>query len=49
VVCVVASDYKALALAMKDFIENQSKYSGCGQNGGDYFIKNLPKRCLWTN
>jgi glycosyltransferase involved in cell wall biosynthesis len=40
---VDASDYKALALVMKDFIENQSKYSDCGQNDRDYFIKNFTK------
>ncbi|MCR3921088.1 MAG: glycosyltransferase family 4 protein [Firmicutes bacterium] len=41
--CVNASDSKALAKAMKDFIENPNKYKNCGNNGRKYFIDNFTK------
>ncbi|MFL0268898.1 glycosyltransferase family 4 protein [Candidatus Clostridium radicumherbarum] len=42
-VCVNASDYKALAEAMKDFIDNSYKYKECGENGRRYFINHFTK------
>ena len=41
--CVDASDSLALADAMKDFIENPSKYNKCGENGRKYFKKYFTK------
>lgn len=41
--CVDASDSKALAEAMKDFIENPVKFSKCGENGRQYFKKHFTK------
>jgi len=41
--CVNAGDSKALAEAMKDFIENPVKYKSCGENGREYFIKHFTK------
>ncbi|WP_346873783.1 glycosyltransferase family 4 protein [Clostridium sp. UBA5988] len=42
-ICVKASDSKALAEAMKDFIENFNKYKDCGENGRRYFINHFTK------
>lgn len=42
-VCVNASDYNALSMAMKDFIENQDNYNNCGKSGREYFVKNFTK------
>ncbi|PKM83671.1 MAG: glycosyltransferase WbuB [Firmicutes bacterium HGW-Firmicutes-13] len=41
--CVNASDSKALAEAMKDFIENPDKYKDCGEKGREYFRKYFTK------
>lgn len=41
--CVNASDPKALAIAMKDFIENPDKYKNCGEKGREYFKKHFTK------
>ena len=43
-ICVGASDSKALAEAMKDFIENPYKYKECGENGRRYFINQFTKQ-----
>lgn len=42
--CVNASDSKALAEAMQDFIENPNKYKDCGSNGREYFNKHFTKK-----
>lgn len=42
-ICVSASDSKALSKAMKDFIENPSRYKECGENGKKYFVNNFTK------
>lgn len=42
-ICVNASDYKALAEAMLDYIENFNKYKDCGENGRRYFINHFTK------
>ncbi len=42
-VCVNASDSKALAESMRDFIENPNKYKDCGENGRRYFRENFTK------
>ncbi|NBK97809.1 MAG: glycosyltransferase WbuB [Erysipelotrichia bacterium] len=41
--CVEASDSKALAIAMKEFISNPVKYEECGENGREYFRKYFTK------
>ncbi|MGB7604956.1 MAG: glycosyltransferase family 4 protein [Lutisporaceae bacterium] len=41
--CVNASDSKALAEVMKDFIENPNKYKNCGEKGREYFRKHFTK------
>lgn len=41
--CVNASDSKALAKAMQDFIENSDKYKDCGAYGREYFKKHFTK------
>ncbi|MBT9175681.1 MAG: GDP-mannose-dependent alpha-(1-6)-phosphatidylinositol monomannoside mannosyltransferase [candidate division WS2 bacterium] len=41
--CVNAGDSKALAEAMKDFIESPVKYKSCGENGREYFKKHFTK------
>lgn len=41
--CVNASDSKALAEVMLDFIENPNKYKDCGSNGREYFKKHFTK------
>lgn len=43
-VCVNASDSKALAEVMKDFIENPDKYKDCGENGRRYFTNHFTKK-----
>lgn len=43
-VCVNASNSKALAMAMKDFINNPEKYKSCGKNARDYFKKHFTKQ-----
>lgn len=43
-VCVNASDYKALAEVMKDFIEQPDKYKDYGENGRKYFVDNFTKK-----
>jgi len=43
-ICIDASDSKALADAMKDFIENRDKYKDCGENGRKYFINHFTKK-----
>lgn len=47
--CVNASDSKALAEAMKDFIENHDKYKECGENGRKYFRKYFTKDIFMKN
>ena len=42
-VCVDASDRKALAAAMKDFIEHKDKYQNCGDKGRKYFMEHFTK------
>lgn len=42
-ISVNASDSKALAEAMKDFIENPDKYKDCGKNGREYFKQHFTK------
>lgn len=42
-ICVSASDSKALAEAMTDFINNPIKYKECGENGRKYFINNFTR------
>jgi glycosyltransferase involved in cell wall biosynthesis len=42
-ICVNASDSKALANAMRDFIENPIEYKDCGQNASHYFKQNFTK------
>ena len=42
--CVNASDSKALAEVMQDFIENPNKYKDCALNGREYFKKNFTKK-----
>ena len=41
--CVNASDPQALAIAMKDFVENPDKYKDCGEKGREYFKKHFTK------
>lgn len=41
--CVNAGDSKALAEAMKDFIEYPVKYSSFGENGREYYEKHFTK------
>lgn len=43
-VCVPAGNYVELSLAMKDFIQNKSKYEQCTINGRNYFMKNFTKQ-----
>lgn len=42
-ICVSASDSKALAEAMKDFIKNPDKFKHCCENGRKYFRKHFTK------
>lgn len=42
-ICVKAGDIEALALAMKDFIENREKYKDCGSKAREYFKVNFKK------
>lgn len=42
-VCVKAGDSRALAEAMKDFVENNDKYKDCGKNGREYFKLHFTK------
>lgn len=48
-ICVDSGDYVALANAMKEFINNQDKYSDCGINGKNYFINNFTKEIHINN
>lgn len=41
--CVNASDSKALAETMRNFIENPDKYKDCGEKGREYFKKHFTK------
>ena len=42
-ICVNASDVKALAAAMREFIENPQKYKDCGKNGRQYYQEHFTK------
>ena len=42
-ICVPSDDHKALADAMKYFVENRDKFGSCEQNGKDYFNKNFTR------
>ena len=42
-ICVPPDDHDALALAMKDFVENHERYIHCGQNGKQYFYDNFTR------
>lgn len=42
-ICVKAADVDALAVAMKDFIENREKYKDCGNKAKEYFKANFRK------
>lgn len=45
-ICVTAGDSEALAKAIEDFVINNEKYSSCGANGREYYIKNFTGKCF---
>ncbi len=42
-ICVEAGNIEGLAKAMRSFITDRSKYTDCGRNAREYFIKNFRK------
>ena len=43
IICVPADDHKALADAMKYFVENREKFGSCEHNGKKYFNENFTR------
>ena len=48
-ICVPADDSKALADAMKYFVENREKFGSCEQNGKKYFNENFTREKFITD
>ena len=48
-ICVPADDHKALADAMKYFVENREKFGSCEQNGKKYFNENFTREKFITD
>jgi glycosyltransferase involved in cell wall biosynthesis len=48
-ICVPADDHKALADAMKYFVENREKFGICEQNGKKYFNENFTREKFITD